>query len=358
LEDAGTLNTADGQRAAEVAVIAHRQRGVAQARRDLLAAEIAAETGETKARATAASKVPAAKTALAKAETDAAAPLHANFARRSQANYPDTSTGRRLALAKWITDRQNPLAARVAVNHVWARHFGRPLVPTVFDFGKNGRPPANPALLDWLAAEFMENGWSLKHLHRMLVTSRAYRMDSHTESASAAQDPDNVHLWRMPSRRMEAEVVRDSVLALSGRLDLTLGGPELDQNVGLTTFRRSVYYRHANEKQVPFLLIFDAASANECYQRPSSIVPQQALALANSPLTREASKLLAKSLGDEAGLDDAEFIGAAFMKLLNRTPTEEETRECANFLSGRPAESARVSLVHVLFNHHDFVTIK
>jgi hypothetical protein len=354
-EDQGTLTGPDGQRAAEVAVIAQRQRSVTQARRDLLAAEIAAETGEAKARATAATKLPAARTALAKAEADAAAPLHANFTRRSQANYPDTSTGRRLALANWMTDRQNPLAARVAVNHVWARHFGKPLVPTVFDFGKNGRPPVHPALLDWLAADFMDNGWSLKHLHRLLVTSRTYRMDSHTDSASAALDPDNAFFWRMPSRRMEAEVVRDSVLALSGRLDPTLGGPELDQNAGLTTFRRSVYYRHANEKQVPFLLIFDAASANECYQRPSSIMPQQALALANSPLTREASKLLAKCLGDVAGPDDAAFIDVAFLHLLNRPPTEEETRECGTFLSGRP--NARESLIHVLFNHHDFVTV-
>jgi hypothetical protein len=228
-------------------------------------------------------------------------------------------------------------------------------VPTVFDFGKNGRPPTHPALLDWLAAELMENRWSLKHLHRLLVTSRAYRMDSHTDSATAAQDSDNIYLWRMPSRRMEAEVVRDSVLALSGRLDPKLGGPELDQTAGLTTFRRSVYYRHANEKQVPFLQIFDAASANECYQRPSSIVPQQALALANSPLTREASKLLARTLSDEMGSDDGAYIGAAFLHLLNRPPTEEETHECVTFLSGRP--NARESLIHVLFNHHDFVTV-
>ena len=182
-------------------------------------------------------------------------------------------------------------------------------------------------------------------------------MDSHTDSASAAQDADNVYLWRMPSRRMEAEVVRDSVLALSGRLDPKLGGPELDQTAGLTTFRRSVYYRHANEKQMTFLLIFDAASANECYQRPSSIVPQQALALANSPLTREASKLLAKDLSDQSGSDDAAFISVAFLHLLSRPPTEEESSECATFLSGRPTTNARESLIHVLFNHHDFVTV-
>jgi Protein of unknown function (DUF1553)/Protein of unknown function (DUF1549) len=356
-EEAGTLNTPDGQRAAEVAVVAQRQRALAEARHSLLAAELAAESATGKAKAPAVAKVPPARAALAKAEADAAAPLHANFTRRTGAVYPDTSTGRRLALAKWVTDRQNPLAARVAVNHVWARHFGRPLVPTVFDFGRNGQPPRHPALLDWLAAEFMDRGWSMKHLHRLLVTSRAYRMDSHADPAPAARDPDNVYCWRMPPRRMEAEVVRDSVLALAGRLDRHMGGPELDQAAGLTTFRRSVYYRHANEKQVPFLIIFDAASANECYQRPASIVPQQALALANSPLTREASRAVAERLSAEVGLDDAAFIAAAFRHVLTRPPTGDEARECATFLSGRDAEKSRASLVHVLFNHHDFVTV-
>ncbi|HEY8503060.1 MAG TPA: DUF1549 domain-containing protein, partial [Gemmataceae bacterium] len=136
--------------------------------------------------------------------------------------YPGKSTGRRLALAKWIADEKNPLTARVAVNHVWLRHFGRPLVPTVFDFGKNGQPPTHPELLDWLAVDFMESGWSMKHLHRLIVTSRAYQQSSVPRSAfrgPRSEDPDNVYLWRMNSRRMESEIVRDSLLHVAGKLD-------------------------------------------------------------------------------------------------------------------------------------------
>src|SRR5205823_2861668 len=105
------------------------------------------------------------------------------------------------------------------------RHFGKPLVPTVFDFGANGRPPSHPALLDWLAVEFMESGWSMKHMHRLLVTSRAYRLDSATDAPNLALDPENHFVWHMNAHRMEAELVRDSLLHVSGQLDLTLGGP-------------------------------------------------------------------------------------------------------------------------------------
>ena len=194
----GTLQSPDGQRAAEVAVVTQRRHAVLQAQRDLVAAELAAETANAKNRSAAAAKVPPKRTALSKAEADAAEPLHANFTRRIPTTYPPTSTGRRLALAQWITDRQNPLAARVAVNHIWARHFGQPLVPTVFDFGRNGQPPSHPALLDWLAAEFMERGWSMKQLHRLFVTSRTYRLDSHSDALCSDRDPDNKYFggWR------------------------------------------------------------------------------------------------------------------------------------------------------------------
>src|SRR5262249_41933583 len=147
--------------------------------------------------------------------------------------FPTTSTGRRLALARWIADRQNPLTARVAMNHLWLRHFGKAIVPTVFDFGRNGRPPSHPALLDWLAAEFMDRDWSMKKLHRLMVTSSAYRMDSVNDGPGRALDPDNRWLWRMNSRRMEAELVRDSVLHVAGNLDLTMGGPDIPHQLGL-----------------------------------------------------------------------------------------------------------------------------
>src|SRR5262249_13367251 len=162
--------------------------------------------------------------------------------------YPEYSTGRRLALARWITSKENPLAARVAINHIWLRHFGSPLVPTVFDFGLNGKPPTNQALLDWLAVELMENNWQMKHIHRLIVKSRTFRLASTVrgqESGVRCQelDPENLYYWRANPRRMEAEIVRDATLYVAGSLDETRGGPELDQSAGLTNPRRSLYFR-------------------------------------------------------------------------------------------------------------------
>jgi hypothetical protein len=156
---------------------------------------------------------------------------------------PPTSTGRRLALARWIADRNNPLTARVAVNHVWLRHFGKPLVPTVANFGLGGKPPTHPELLDWLTMHFADDGWSMKKLHRLVVTSHTYRLGSQTVAESQKKDPENRWLWRMEPRRMEAEVVRDSLLAAAGDLDRTIGGPPLDEKLGQTSHRRSLYFR-------------------------------------------------------------------------------------------------------------------
>jgi hypothetical protein len=155
---------------------------------------------------------------------------------------------------------------------------------------------------------------------------------------------------------MEAEVVRDAMLAIAGRLNLTIGGPDLDQNQALTTVRRSLYYRHANEKQVLFLTVFDAANVNECYRRTASIVPQQALALANSTLTMECAQAVAARLGKDG--DDIAFVAEAFRCVLGRPPTPAEVDECAKFLGGMDPARSRLRLVHVLFNHNDFVTIR
>lgn len=284
------------------------------------------------------------------------------------AKYPQTSSGRRLALAQWITDTQNPLAARVAVNHVWMRHFGQPLVSSVFDFGKNGQQPTHPALLDYLATEFMESGWSLKKLHRLIVTSSTYRLDSTPAKACLDRDPDNRFYWRHLPQRMQAEVVRDSLLQLSGKLELTQGGPELDHVAGLTTARRSLYYRHANEKQMTFLLSFDAPTPTECYRRVNSVVPQQALALANSSIAQEASVAIAKKLQQQLGpqASSSSFIDAGFVLLTGRQATHDELKLCLQFLqeqetrmqSSSPADRARASLILVLLNHHEFVTIR
>jgi hypothetical protein len=304
--------------------------------------------------------------------------------------YPATSTGRRLAFARWVTDRKNPLAARVAINHIWLRHFGAPLVDNMFDFGLRAKQPRNTGLLDWLAVELMDHGWQMKHIHRLLVTSNAYRMKSEAGGASSsniARDRDNLFLWRMNTRRLEAEAVRDALFYVAGNLDQTRGGPDIDCQAAADTPRRSIYFRHAYEKQMKLLEIFDAASTNECYRRSESIVPLQALALANSGVSIEQSRVLAKQLSAAAS-DDAEsdkaFVELAFEQILNRAPLTEELNECRTFLTSQaelfrapekltanvggekastPAaidagQRARENLTHVLFNHNDFVTIR
>ncbi len=300
---------------------------------------------------------------------------------------PAESTGRRLALARWITHRDNPLTARVAVNHIWMRHFGKPLVPTVANFGLNGKRPTHPELLDWLAVRFMEDGWSMKMLHRLIVTSDTYRLapvGTRTTAVNFAADPENRYLWGMNTRRMEAEIVRDSLLAAAGELDTRMGGPIIHEKLGQTSHRRSLYFRFNTEYRMMFLDQFDPASPTECYERRESVVPQQALALNNSPLALSQSRLLAKRLSaSKAGEGPSAFVTAAFEQVLGRTPTAEEQARCERFLteqaallkepakltpfpaspvgvvapSADPVQRAREDLVHVLFNHNDFITI-
>jgi hypothetical protein len=218
----------------------------------------------------------------------------------------------------------------------------------------------------------------MKKLHRLIVTSNTYRMSSTTDVADAMIDPDNTYLWRMSSRRMEAEAVRDNVLWASGQLDLTMGGPEVDHNQGLASRRRSLYLRIAAEKEVEFLKIFDSPSVTECYERKPSVMPQQALALANSELTVQQARVLGNTLQEAAGSDEAKFITEAFLRVLARKPTGEEARLCGEFLKQKAqpvqgpatvgAETAqqpapaslnpRESLLLVLFNHNDFVTVR
>ncbi|MBI2480456.1 MAG: DUF1553 domain-containing protein, partial [Planctomycetia bacterium] len=261
--------------------------------------------------------------------------------------YPKTSTGRRLALARWIADRQNPLTARVAVNHIWMRHFGEPLVANVFDFGLRSARPTHVKLLDWLAVELMEHDWSMKHLHRLIMTSRVYRLASSAETtltaANSRVDPDNQLLWRANIRRLDAEVIRDSVLHVAGSLDPKRGGPDIDYADGESVPRRSVYIRHAYEKQMTMLVLFDAAGPNECYRRSESIIPQQALTLANSSLSLSESRKLAGSLWSEvAPQPDAEthFVRIAFRQMLTRDPTETEVSTCREFLRQQSAKLA------------------
>ncbi len=282
------------------------------------------------------------------------------YAPRTTESYPEISTGRRAALAQWIANPRNPLTARVAMNHIWLRHFGQGLVPSPSDFGQNGKPPTHPALLDWLASEFVARDWSMKAMHRLIVTSATYRMASTPDMANAKIDPDNTYLWRMPSRRMEGELVRDNLLKLAGDLDETMGGPDIDNNEGLKSKRRSIYLRHAAEKEVEFLKIFDGPSVTECYMRHPTVVPQQALALANSELAIKESRALAAKLA--AAKDTTEFVKQGFLQVLARDPKPEETKLCSEYLKEQEKqnspERARQNLLLVLFNHNDFVTIR
>jgi hypothetical protein len=377
---------------AMAAAQAQRRVALAQALHGLAAARQAARTSPPGKRAEANQKLDVAEKALGQALVPYFQLPTAQYTKRAIAQHPATSTGRRLAFARWIADEQNPLTARVAMNHVWLRHFHQPIVPSVFDFGRNGRAPSHPALLDWLAAEFMvptsppiaiggHGAWSMKHIHRLILTSSAYRMASMPDAKNTELDRDNIYLWRMPSKRLEAELVRDSVFYVAGRLDALMGGPDLDYQQGLTVPRRSLYFRHAQEKQMEFLKIFDCASVTECYQRKESVLPQQALALANSQMVRQHARLLARGL-DAEHAESAAFIGAAFEQLLTRSPTAAESKECLNFFRQRfehyaheprpqvadkgdgalpspdPRLRAREDLVHVLLNHHDFVTVR
>ena len=296
--------------------------------------------------------------------------------------YPRTSTGRRKALAEWMTDRSNPLTARVAVNHVWLHHFQAPLVSTVTDFGRNGAMPTHPELLDWLAVEFMDSGWSLKHLHRLILNSQAWQRasavpDSQRMATAQARDPENRLLWRMNAGRMEAEVVRDSLLYVAGKLDLTMGGQELENTDALTTYRRSLYYAVYPEQGGRSQLgeLFDAPDPLDCYRRTSSLIPQQALALTNSDLVHSVSVAATRRILSElssaspalpaAGSSATEspeavdrFIQQAFRTLLSRAATEQELVVCREFLQQDLPDVARQSLVRALLNHHDFITVR
>jgi hypothetical protein len=263
-------------------------------------------------------------------------------------------------------------------------------VDTVADFGLRAGRPRHAALLDWLAAEFAETGWSTKKLHRLIVTSSAYRMRSDRRDnrpANRAADPENRSLWRMNSWRLEAEAVRDSVLHAAGNLDPTMGGPEVPLSEGETSPRRAVYFRHAHERQVKFLELLDGPNPLECYRRSVTVLPQQALALLNGPLVLDQSRLLARKLAKETGPAadaDGAFVTAAFESVLGRPPAAAEIDRCRAFLADQAARlagpdkltpveggptsrvppaadprlRARENLVHALFNHNDFITVR
>lgn len=278
--------------------------------------------------------------------------------------YSQSSTGRRQALARWIVHPDNPLTARVAVNHIWMRHFGEPLVPTVFDFGRQAPVPRQLELLDFLAGELVESGWSLKHMHRLLINSEAYQMASSNAGIPQdvlERDPGNQLYWRMNVKRMESQVVRDSLLHHAGVLDLTVGGPSLDPAKGGN--RRSLYFLHSRDQQDLLLSKFDDAEILACYRRSESIIPQQALALYNSKLAIETSGRISEQLNSTAADFDS-FVEEAFEALICRSPDPAEIQECRDFrvalqaLPNYEESRCRSQLVLALLNHNDFITIR
>lgn len=289
--------------------------------------------------------------------------------------YPEVSTGRRSALAQWITDGDNPLTARVAVNHIWLRHFGQPLVDPVDDFGRRTAAPPLQDVLDYLAVELMENDWRMKHLHRLIVTSHTYRLATSTRDADPEtmnRDPENHYYWRRAPQRMESELIRDSLIHLGGALDDRIGGPSVKpKGQDAASGRRSLYFTHSRDDQHAFLTMFDHADILRCYRRSESIVPQQALTLANSRLSLEAARKIAERLAQspEPPESDADFVVAAFETILARQPSSEERQACLETLrllqEAAPSKDpqagqqrARANLLHALINHNDFITIR
>jgi len=289
------------------------------------------------------------------------------------ATYVSSSTGRRKSLAQWITSEKNPLTARVAVNHVWMRHFGEPLVESVFDFGLRAKPPVHQDILDALAIELIRSDWSLKHIHRIIVTSDAYLRSTSTQDAnphSLGRDPENQYYWKMNAKRMESQLLRDSLLFLSDQLDLTIGGPSLAHNHQPP--RRGLYLRHSPDVKDSFLETFDNANVLDCYRRSESIVPQQALAMVNSQLSlSSANQLNQKVHVDHPDLNNKEFVETIFQLLLARTAGQEEFSACISFLDQLTGQSVKASetnavpllkarehLIHSLLNHHEFITIR
>jgi hypothetical protein len=285
------------------------------------------------------------------------------------------TTGRRLALAEWIVSPTNPLTARVLVNRVWQGHFGRGLVGTANDFGLAGARPTHPELLDWLAAEFVREGWSLKKLHRLIVTSATYR-----QASSRADDASGELLARYPMRRLSAEQLRDALLAVSGLLKEKAGGPPvwpelpaevlqanpafLDDNAEKTKGWypspagernvRSIYLVQKRTVRVPFMETFDLPeNATSCPRRNESTVAPQALTLMNGPVAVEAARAMAGRVAGDVGKDVAAQVRRAFELALQRRPGDGEAGRCEAFVRGR----SLAELCRVLVNLNEFVSV-
>jgi len=272
--------------------------------------------------------------------------------------------GPRTALVDWLTARNHPLTARVWVNRIWQFHFGRGLVASSSDFGLKGDAPSNPQLLDWLAAELMDSGWSTRHIHRLILNSQAYRRGSATHAASARVDPDNVHLWRRTPRRLEAEALRDAWLATTGELDRSVGGPSAGEG-DEGTLRRALYLFQKRDKPPAATALFDGPNqvTESCARRNCSTVPLQALYLLNNEFSLQRGRALAERVKARAGDDRGRRIEAAFRFVLLRAPTPADRASVERYFSTfslepASAETALVHLCQALLNTNEFAYIE
>jgi hypothetical protein len=284
---------------------------------------------------------------------------------------------RRKALALWLTRPDNPLTARVMANRLWQWHFGRGIVATANDFGRQGEPPTHPELLDWLATEFVARGWSLKAMHRLIMLSNTYQMSSAPDAANSKIDAENKYLWRMNRQRLDAESLRDAVLAASGALNLKMNGPpvvlplSLEQLSNLRDYdtqwpvtsdpeehnRRSVYLFVKRSYPHPMLATFDLPSTTlSCARRETTTVAPQALALVNSDFMLAQSERFAARLVKEFGAEPGTWIEGAFAIALGRSPSPPEKQKALEFLASRP-ETKLARFCQVLLNMNEFVYV-
>ncbi len=302
------------------------------------------------------------------------------------------SSGRRLALARWLTGPEHPLTARVIVNRVWHHHFGRGIVATLGNFGRSGSSPTHRELLDWLAVDFMEHGWSLKRLHRQIMTSTVYRQSARPlppggEGRVQAErlDPQNHLLWRMNLRRLEAEIVRDAVLAVGGKLDPALGGPPIlitnppsgvsEVKPGPTPtspYRRSLYLFARRVYPLKILEVFDTPIMPvNCTQRMNSATVLQSLTFLNSFFVIEQAEHLSARVRARAGPDAGRQVDAAYRITLAREPTGREQEKCRAFLRDqktnyvkngwapdRSGRAALTDLCHMLLCTNEFLYVE
>ncbi len=280
----------------------------------------------------------------------------------------------RLQLANWIGSPENPLTARVMANRLWQHHFGKGIVVTSNDFGGFGEQPTNQRLLDWLACEFMARGWKLKSMHRLIMTSNTYRQSSVVEVNNLAKDPINALQWRFSMRRLGAEEIRDSVLAVSGELNLAMGGPDIfpplphevlstqsmpgsgwGQSSATEAARRSIYIKVKRSLPYPLLTVHDSADTEaSCPVRFSSTVPTQALTMMNSEFMNQQAARLAQRIQRDAGADQAKQIRVAVELVTQRPATDDDVKRGQAFLQ-KYGGNGLTSFSLLLLNLNEFV---